>query len=142
MSQYRGEILGSEVVVNLKLTKEWYRKSEEWGCDCGYCRNFLALAKERQLPIPVMELLEKFTVVPEKATYVCELYRNEQGHLYELSYRVAGRIIGEEREVEYPWGTGSCGHNPYPYGAPGFPSPHFDLEFFVTLPWILDEPDQ
>lgn len=27
-----------------------------------------------------------------------------------------------------------CGHNPYPYGAPGFPEPHFDLEFWVWLP--------
>lgn len=27
-----------------------------------------------------------------------------------------------------------CGHNPYPYGAPGFSEPHFDLEFWVWLP--------
>ena len=27
-----------------------------------------------------------------------------------------------------------CTHEPYPYGAPGFPTPHFDLEFWVRLP--------
>ena len=27
-----------------------------------------------------------------------------------------------------------CAHNPYPYGAPNFPTPHFDLEFWVRLP--------
>ena len=26
------------------------------------------------------------------------------------------------------------------YGASGFPEPHFDLEFWLTLPWVLDEP--
>lgn len=24
-----------------------------------------------------------------------------------------------------------CRHETYPYGAPGFPTPHFDLEFWV-----------
>lgn len=32
-----------------------------------------------------------------------------------------------------------CCHDPYPYGAPNFPEPHFDLEFYATLPWVLDE---
>ena len=27
-----------------------------------------------------------------------------------------------------------CCHETYPYGAPGFPEPHFDLEFWVRLP--------
>lgn len=144
MSQYRGEILGSEVVIDLERTKEWYSQSEEWPCTCGHCRNFLMLAKQRLLLPPMMELLDKFSIVPEKATYVCELDHNEKGHLYEISYRVAGRMLEKEREdlVEYSWGGGGCGHNPYPYGAPGFPEPYFDLEFFVTLPWVLDEPDE
>ena len=34
------------------------------------------------------------------------------------------------------WG---CCHEPYPYGAPDFPEPHFDLEFYATLPWVLGE---
>ena len=29
-----------------------------------------------------------------------------------------------------------CCHEPYPYGAPDFLTPHFDLEFYVTLPHI------
>ena len=106
MSQYRGEILGSEVVIDLEHTKEWYSQSEEWPCTCGHCRNFLALAKQRLLLPSMMELLDKFSIVPEKATYVCELDHNEKGHLYEISYRVAGRKLEKEREdlVEYSWG--------------------------------------
>ena len=26
-----------------------------------------------------------------------------------------------------------------PYGAPGFPEPHFDLGCTMYLPWVLDE---
>ena len=71
MSQYRGEILGSEVVIDLERTKEWYSQSEEWPCTCGHCRNFLALAKQRLLLPSVMEPLDKAPSVAEKATYVC-----------------------------------------------------------------------
>ena len=30
-----------------------------------------------------------------------------------------------------------CCHEPYPYGAPDFPEPHFDLEFYATLPMSI-----
>ncbi|MBE6955233.1 MAG: hypothetical protein E7449_04905 [Ruminococcaceae bacterium] len=36
-------------------------------------------------------------------------------------------------------GSVRCSHESYPYGAPGFPEPHFDLEFSLKLPWILEE---
>lgn len=29
-------------------------------------------------------------------------------------------------------------HEPYPYGAPGLPNPHFNLESWATLPWGRD----
>lgn len=37
------------------------------------------------------------------------------------------------------WGEMRCCHEPYPYGTAGFPTPHFDLEFWVTLAWVLDD---
>ncbi len=37
------------------------------------------------------------------------------------------------------WGEVRCCHEPYPHGARGFAAPHFDLEFWVTLPWVLEE---
>ena len=48
-------------------------------------------------------------------------------------------VLAHRRELP-DWGESYCCHEPYPYGAPGFPEPHFDLEFWVTLPWVLDEP--
>lgn len=55
---------------------------------------------------------------------------------YHLSYRVAGNII-KDRDGgganDFDWGAGYCAHESYPYGAPGFPTPHFDLEFWVRL---------
>lgn len=40
--------------------------------------------------------------------------------------------------IQFDWGAGSCGYDPYPYGAPDFPEPYFDLMFFVEFPWVLD----
>ena len=72
----------------------------------------------------------------------------EKGLLYQFSWRAAGKILaqpGEERGgwgpvVKRPWGGLQLGHEDYPYGAPDFPEPHFDLEGGMYLPWILDEP--
>ena len=52
----------------------------------------------------------------------------------------AGCITNEDtaKGTIEEWGEVRCCHEPYPYGAPDFPAPHFDLEFWVTLPWILD----
>ncbi|MBQ5682414.1 MAG: hypothetical protein IIV26_02735, partial [Peptococcaceae bacterium] len=78
-------------------------------------------------------------IPPEKATYVCELYTDDEGIHYQFSYRLAGTF--EEifnntgKQLAY-----RCGHEPYPYGAPGFPEPHFDLEFYAVLPWVIEEP--
>ena len=129
-------LFGSEVEIDDVSTRRWYVDAEEWGCNCGDCRNFLALARKRQLPAFVFEQLDKLGIPPEKATYVCHLYDDEKGHLYQFSYRIAGNILSEETAT----GAGRCCHEMYPYGAPGFPEPHFDLEFWVTLPWVLDKP--
>ena len=34
---------------------------------------------------------------------------------------------------------GHCCYETYPYGAPNFPEPHFDLEFFEILPCVVEE---
>lgn len=123
--------------IDAASTRRWYAAAEEWGCDCGDCRNFLALARRRRLPAFVLEPLNRLGIPPEKATYVCLLYSDEEGHHYQVSYRIAGKILSDETGTEE---NGKCWHEPYPYGAPGFPEPHFDMEFWITLPWVLDEP--
>ena len=126
-----------QVEIDLETTLNWYRNVREWGCECGHCRNFLELARNRDLPATVTEALDSLDIPPEKATYVCELYTDDAGIHYQFSYRIAGRILAEPENN----GTGNarCCHEPYPYGAPGFPLPHFDLEFYEVLPWTLNE---
>ena len=145
---------GYEVEIDRAATAAWYARAGEWGCGCGHCRNFLALARERRLPSEILDILDKLHIPPEKATYVCELYHDEawteKGLLYQFSWRVAGQILarppGEDRGPNwgpgagFAWGELSLGHEDYPYGAPDFPQPCFDLECDMYLPWILDEP--
>jgi len=128
-------LFGFQVEIDEVATKEWYDKANEWGCECGDCRHFVALAKKRKLPSAVIEILEQLGIVPEKATYVCEILTEEHKVLYQFSYRMAGNIL-KERDgdiKDFGWGETYCGHEPYPYGAPDFPAPHFDLEFWVRL---------
>ena len=129
-------LFGFQVQIDEVATREWYVKADEWNCECEDCRHFIDLAKKKELPIPVMEILEQFGIVPEKATYVCEMITEEHKVLYQLSYRMAGTIVKERKDgsKDLGWGEVYCGHEPYPHGAPGFPKPHFDLEFWVRLP--------
>ena len=129
------EFPGGRGEVDLDATRGWYAQAEPWGCECGHCRNFLALARDRKLPEEMLALLDGLGIPPEKSTYVCELYTDEAGMHYQINYRLAGRFLGDWKE-----GWCTCGHDSYPYGAPGFPEPHFDLMFWLTLPWVLDEP--
>lgn len=129
-------LFGFKVEIDEVATKEWYDNADEWSCECGDCRHFVALAKKRELPSAVIEKVNRFGINPEKATYVCEIVTEEHKVLYQFSYRIAGNILKERvgDSEDYGWGKAYCGHEPYPYGAPGFPTPHFDLEFWVRLP--------
>lgn len=127
-----------QVEIDKDATAKWYKESEGWGCECGNCRNFLKLVEMKKLPLYITQILDDLDISPEKATYVCELYTDNRGILYQFSYRIVGTIIDapSKESVE----AGHCCHESYPYGAPNFPEPHFDLRFFETLPWVLDEP--
>ena len=130
------DLFGYQVEIDVVTTKKWYNKADEWGCECGDCRHFVALAKKKKLPLDVLEILEQFGITPEKATYVCEIITEEHKSLYQFSYRMMGNILKEREKntKNFGWGEVKCIHEPYPYGAPGFPEPHFDLEFWVRLP--------
>jgi len=130
---------GFRVNVDESATREWYAGAETWGCECGHCRHFVELARKRALPAPVLKALDELGIPAEKATYVCEIVPEGAGHLYQFSYRLAGTILQEGAAGTESWGEGRCCHEPYPYGAPGFPEPHFDLEFWVVLPGEPEE---
>lgn len=119
------ELAGSLVEIDEKATLAWYESAVPWGCECGDCRKFVSLAEQGQLPCEVTELLDALHIPAAKATYVSLFYED----LYQFSYRIAGQILKQGPEG----GSVLCGHETYPYGAPGFPEPHFDLEFFLKL---------
>jgi hypothetical protein len=129
--------MGYLVETDRLATRKWYSQANAWGCSCGHCRNFLAHARGNLLPDSVQTVLKELKIPPEKATYVSELYTDEAGIHYQFSYRIAGRILAELAQ-EVP-AMGRCCQEPYPYGSPDFLEPHFDLEFRVTLPWILQD---
>ncbi len=128
------KILESLVQWDAPMTKQYDTTAEAWACTCADCRNFLAAARGGLLPPEIRELLRELEIPPEKATYVCSLYPGEDGVLYQFSYRLAGVIL---RQADSP--LGSCTHQAYPYGAPGFPEPHFDVDFVAELPWVPEE---
>ena len=41
---------GYTVEVDEPATRDCYARAEDWGCECGHCRNFVALARERKMP--------------------------------------------------------------------------------------------
>lgn len=131
---------GYQAELNMDAARKWYAASDAWGCECGDCQNFLVLAQKKELPERIIEILDKLGIPPEKATYVSSLYKSDAGVLYQFSYRLAGTIASVP---DHPEAEGQnwvrCCHDPYPYGAPNFPEPHFDLEFYETLPWVFDE---
>lgn len=127
-----------EVEIDETATKEWYANAHGWDCPCEDCKYFISLAKKKELPVIILDTLSRFDIPPEKATYVCFITEENNEVLYEISYRVVGNIL-KEKECDinaYGRGEAYCGHNPYPYGAPGFSEPHFDLEFWVWLPML------
>ena len=130
------KLLNGKVEIDNTQTAQWYAQAEDWDCECGDCLNFLEVAKRGLLPSYIINLLEELHIPPTKATYVCLL---DGEHLYQFSYRIAGTIINAENDSS---GEVRCCHDPYPYGAPNFPTPHFDLEFYATLPWVFDEPQK
>ena len=129
------------VEIDETATAQWYSGHESWGCECGHCRNFVALAKQNKLPEPIHAVLRDLKITADKATYVCQIAPKDQDQLYQFSYRLAGNILNKDaaNSATTEWGEIRCCNDPYPYGAPGFPTPHFDLEFWVILPWVPDE---
>ena len=132
---------GYKANVDKSVTANWYAGAGDWGCECLHCRN--VLVQTESLPKPLLGALELLGIPPRKATYLCQLYDENGRHLYQVSWRVAGEITeAPAKEQDPDWGTLRFCHETYPYGAPDFPQPHFDLEAYLWLPWVLPEEDK
>lgn len=128
---------GWRLEIDQGATRSYYAHAPLWDCTCGHCRNFMALALARRLPEELLERLDSLGIPPEKATYVCECYHQDQKLLYDVTYRLGGRVLETPKEGESSlW----CGWDNGPTSAGGFPPPHFDMTMQMWLPWVLDEP--
>ncbi len=132
---------GYEVEIDLETTQRWYAtakpKKGQYGA-AAEVRNFRAAAKERQLPTFVLEYLDKLGIPPQKATYIRCVNTRDGNNFYTFSYRMTGNILKESQANECGcW----CLHEPSPVCPQDFPEPHFDLEFYASVPWVLDEPN-
>ena len=126
-------LLNCDVEIDKEKTEQWYAQATDWACECENCINFLEVVKRGLIPSHITKRLESLHIPASKATYVCLL---DGEHLYQFSYRIAGNILSDNPS----WVNGGhCGHEPYTYGAPDFPTPHFDIEFCVELPRVLEQ---
>ena len=133
---------GYEVEADETATAAWYAQAEDWGCACGHCRNFLALARERRLPEEILAILDSLRIPPEKATNVCDYDSQGEKRVYVVAYRLAGWLLTdfEHGPVQMEWGLVFCGEEINPTVAKDFPKPYFDLTLDLWLPWVLDAP--
>lgn len=127
------ELLNCVVEIDREKTEQWYAQAGDWGCECKDCANFLEVAKRDLIPPHIAKQLESLHIPASKATYVCLL---DGKNLYQFSYRIAGIILSADESTQV--NDGRCCHKSYPYGAPNFPVPHFDIEFYAELPKVLD----
>ena len=63
------DLFGFQVQIDEVATREWYEKADEWGCECEDCRHFIDLAKRKELPVAVMEILGQFGFSIKDETY-------------------------------------------------------------------------
>jgi len=119
------------------------------GCDCAYCRNFLAV--QAQLPKQVQLTLQLLGVDPIKPAEIVEYAQNpDSSHLYSCWYHAVGQILADCH-------TGSDGDESVQLtpeiavtitakadlAAADFPRPVLQIELFSNLRWVLAErPDK
>ena len=80
------DLVGFQVEIDEVAIKEWYDKADEWNCECEDCRYFVALAKEKELPCAVLDIL---CMIRQYRTFLMRVCMKEH-----LSYeRLYERII-------------------------------------------------
>ena len=118
-------------------------------CDCLYCRNYLRAIPE--LPKELLALLDRFGIDPRKEAEVYQCMKNEDGrHLYGASYHLVGELMVDEdyiaseddlykRDGLYLLFKDYCIRfsSDVVLVPESFPRPVIQLEFQVTIPWVV-----
>ncbi len=133
-------IFGWKLEVDEEATRRWYESAADWDCDCGHCRNFVAQG-DASFPEELRTVLAAFGVRPAKASYVCQIDREGEQNLYQIQYPLVGKILERGPESE-EFRVLTPDERTEPDGAEDFPQPRIELELWLWLPWVLDEPLQ
>ncbi len=135
------------LMIDAERTSEAYQHLAV-GCNCSYCRNFLAV--QAQLPTQVFHILQLLGVDPAKPAEIVEYTQNPDGsHLYSWWYHIIGQMRADrqrgndaEEQLELTSDIRVSIAAKVDVAPADFPRPVLQIEFFGNLPWVLDnEPD-
>jgi hypothetical protein len=108
-------------------------------CKCSYCRNFLATY--RILPSIYFEILHNLGIDPVKPAEIIEYCKNKDGtHLYQWWYHVVGNLLNKcETSIKFTEQVDILIRNRDDLVPKDFPNPIIQIDFFASLPWVLEE---
>lgn len=129
------------IATDPTANRVWYDNcgTPAGGCDCAYCRNFLAAVEK--LPQKILDLMDTLGVDIRKPDEAAQNCREEDGfHRYSAWYHLSGVLLEDGAETALAenctyWFQSVCYMK-----AEHFPDPHFQLNLNLCLPWVLDEP--
>ncbi len=130
------------ILTDPESNRAWYAAHGEimGGCDCAYCRNFAAAAAG--LPPNVWEFLDTLGVDLYKPDEAAENCREADGrHWYSAWYHMTGELLEDGAETAMAEDCIQSFQSVCCLKVEQFPSPHFQLNLELRLPWVLDEPD-
>lgn len=130
------------LLVDVEATRAWYDRCGDatGGCDCAYCRNYAEAVGG--LPPEVGAFLAPLGLDLHKPGDATEYGPAEGGRRYMPLWHLAGRLLeaGEEPLVLSPGVTASFTTDAGPF-LKDFPEPFFQCRLSMTLPWVLEEPE-
>ncbi len=132
------QVLEWEIEFDKDVTAQAYTRLSV-GCDCAYCRNFLAIC--RNLPRDYVEFLNQLGIDPTKPAEIVEYNENHDGtYHYGWWFHVVGRLTKEnESIVKFNSEIDIVIRNRRDVAPKDFPRPSIQIEFFSNLPWVLEE---
>ena len=131
------------LLADVEATRSWYAAHglPAGGCDCAYCRNFLANLP--RFPAEVNAFLSDLGLELSMPGEAMEFGPEPDGRrYYSLLFHIAGQLTkGGDSPLEFPAGvTARFVTDTGPF-LKDFPQPCFQLLLDARLPWALSEPD-
>lgn len=142
--------------VDIEKTRAYHKSDERITCNCPGCRNFNRAVPE--FPHAVHQLFEEIGADPAKPEVLSLDYApSKETMAYSGFYYLCGTVLSGPE----PWREVAANHfqideqcllhisddfdvcfsTPrHGIANPDFPKPIVELQFFCTLPWLLEEP--